>query len=76
MRAGQIDAAMVQKMKTAGYAEASSCFKKANECTYSYATSSKQQREQCDKAQDELCDRLDVCDDEEDKRMLDELMTR
>ena len=71
MKSGQIDAATVQKMKSTGYAEASSCFKKANECQY--ATSSKQQREQCERAQDRLCVRLDACNDEEDERMLDEL---
>ena len=54
LKSGQIDAATVQKMKGTGYAEASACFKKADECAYGYAKASKQQRDQCAEAKEQF----------------------
>ena len=74
LRSGRIEFATVQRMKASGYAEASACFKKGEECTHAYANSTKQQRDRCESAQAALCDKLDVCQDEEDRRILDDLM--
>jgi hypothetical protein len=74
LKSGRIDIATVRRMKVSGYAEASSCFDKSEECKSAYAKSSKQQRDQCEIATQSLCDKIDVCDDEEDKRRMDELM--
>ena len=76
----QIDAVLVQKMKSKGYLEASLCFKKADECAFAYARLSKQQRDQCESAKDELCKPVFACEDQEDKeeerRQLDDYYSR
>jgi hypothetical protein len=74
LKTGRIEIATVRRMKASGYAEASLCFDKSEECSSAFAKSSKQQRDQCQLATQSLCDKIDVCEDEEDRRTMDELM--
>jgi hypothetical protein len=63
VRARLIDAATVQKMKSAGYRESIACWKKVNECADGIKTFSKGQMAECENSKDALCEPIYGCDE-------------
>ena len=63
MRAGLIDAATVQKTKSAGYRESIACWKKVGECADGLKTFSEGQMAECVNIKDALCKPTFVCDE-------------
>jgi hypothetical protein len=63
IRAGQIDAGTVQKMKSSGYRESVACWKQADQCAHGLKTFSKAQMTECENSKDAVCEPIYSCDE-------------
>jgi hypothetical protein len=70
LRSRRIDSGTVQRMTASGYADASACYAKQKECHAAQG----QKKDVCSFAEVDLCDKLEVCMTEQDRRNLDDMM--